>query len=154
MIPLYYTQQANCTHLFTLNQLQYLSDVLQKTKHAARVVTSIVREKIKSNRRSARWDEIRDHFLKENFTCAACGSTKRLQVHHVLPFSNRPDLELEFSNLITLCMDVNECHFRIGHGGSFKHYNPNVIADSAAHLAAPEETRRLIVENSKVNRLD
>lgn len=93
-------------------------------------------------------------FIKENYKCAACGSTKRLQVHHVLPFSNRPDLELDFSNLITLCMDVDECHFRLGHGGSFRHYNPNVVADAAEYMSSTAEKRMLIIESSKNNRLD
>lgn len=130
------------------------SYMLDKARHAARIVTSIVREKIKSRRRSSLWDEVRDDFLEKNSTCAACGSTKRLQVHHVIPFSNRPELELEVSNLITLCMGVNECHFRIGHGCSFKHYNPNVLADSIAFLTATEKDRTLIVEASKKCRLD
>lgn len=36
-----------------------------------------------------------------------CRRRKRLQVHHIIPWSVRPDLRYELSNMITLCYD---CH--------------------------------------------
>lgn len=91
-----------------------------------RYIKSIIREKRKLKTRSPRWDSVRKTFIQTHPFCEACGSLKKLQVHHILPFHLHPELELDISNLITLCMDKNECHLEIGHGGSFKSFNPYV----------------------------
>lgn len=62
--------------------------------------------------RSSSWASVRRKFVESNPNCVACGSTEKLNVHHVKPFHAHPELELEPSNLITLC---REHHFRIGH---------------------------------------
>jgi hypothetical protein len=93
--------------------------------HVGRVVHAVVREHAKSLR-SPKWSGVRRKHIKENPWCAACGSKRFPQVHHMLPFSDRPELELEPSNLITLCMSRNECHLHIGHGGKYTFFNPEV----------------------------
>ena len=67
--------------------------------------------------------------LKLEPTCAACGSSKKLNVHHKKPFHLYPELELDENNLVTLCMSKMECHLLIGHGSDFKCYNPYVESD-------------------------
>lgn len=62
--------------------------------------------------RSAQWASVRNEFVSKNPSCAACGSRKDLNVHHIKPFHSNPELELDMKNLITLC---REHHFRIGH---------------------------------------
>ena len=84
--------------------------------------------------RSPKWPHVEKLHLKLEPACAACGSVKKLNVHHKKPFHLFPELELDLNNLITLCMD-KECHEKIGHGGNFKDYNPDVEADSAKVLA-------------------
>ena len=84
--------------------------------------------------RSPKWPHVQKLHLKLEPACAACGSTKKLNVHHKKPFHLFPELELDMNNLITLCMD-KECHEKIGHGGNFKDYNPDVAEDSAKVLA-------------------
>lgn len=80
--------------------------------------------------RSSHWPAVMRKFLKSNPVCAACGSKKKLNVHHKKPFHLFPELELDESNLITLCMDPDmECHIKLGHGGDFKAYNPKVDID-------------------------
>ena len=79
--------------------------------------------------RSPKWPHVEKLHLKLEPSCAACGSTKKLNVHHKKPFHLFPELELDMHNLITLCMD-KECHEKIGHGGNFKDYNPEVAEDS------------------------
>jgi 5-methylcytosine-specific restriction enzyme A len=52
-----------------------------------------------------------------------CGGTKKLQVHHIYPVHISPRLELEPSNLITLCRAKKyglDCHLFIGHRGDFR----------------------------------
>jgi hypothetical protein len=95
--------------------------IINKLKHTIRDIGI-------GAKRSKHWNKIRDQFLEQHCQCAACGSTKNLNVHHKLPFHLHPELELDPANLITLCMD-NDCHLLIGHGTNFKAYNPNVDVD-------------------------
>ena len=81
-------------------------------------------------KRSPKWPTVEKKHIKKNPTCAACGGTLHLNVHHKKPFHLFPELELESTNLITLCMDGDkDCHIKLGHGGNFKAYNPNVEED-------------------------
>ena len=83
--------------------------------------------------RSFKWRSTRTMHLEANPTCAACGGTKKLEVHHVVPFHTRPELELDLGNLITLCESKNNgvnCHLFFGHAGSYKSFNPAVREDA------------------------
>jgi 5-methylcytosine-specific restriction protein A len=62
--------------------------------------------------RSGRWRRVRREHLEIEPDCAACGSSDDLEVHHILPFNEYPELELARGNLITLC---REHHWLIGH---------------------------------------
>jgi len=129
--------------------------MLKKIQHEIRYVKSYVRERSKSKKRSPKWDGVRDAFVATHPTCAACGSNKRLQVHHILPFFMHPELELENSNLIVLCMDSEECHLNIGHGGSYRCYNPMVIEHAKEYLKSKDpRERKLIIESCKKLRED
>lgn len=85
--------------------------------------------------RSPQWPTVRKHWLDGHPTCALCGGTKVLEVHHIKPFHLHPELELDTTNLITLCENKGDgvnCHLLFGHLGNFQSYNPNVLADVAA----------------------
>lgn len=85
--------------------------------------------------RSSEWVKVRSDFVRKHPRCEACGSAYNLNVHHIEPFHQRPDLELVEDNLITLC---REHHFRIGHDPdgkgprkpSWLESNPNVRQDA------------------------
>ena len=98
--------------------------------HAGRILHAVIREKAKDRLRSPHWATTRKRHLRANSVCAACGGKNVLQVHHMVPFSDRPDLELDPTNLITLCMGRKECHLHIGHGGGYKFFNPSVLVHS------------------------
>jgi len=98
--------------------------------------------------RSPHWPSVQHHFIQKHPSCAACGSTQHLNVHHVQPFHLHPELELEESNLITLCMD-NDCHLLIGHGDSFKAYNPNVREDAASVLQNVSNLKVVLKETAE-----
>lgn len=88
----------------------------------------------KGDERSKDWPIVRDNFLSANPSCAVCGGTKKLQVHHIIPFNIAPDMELDHENLITLCTSKKygiNCHLLIGHLGNFKRANVSVKADAA-----------------------
>lgn len=83
-------------------------------------------------KRSGSWSTVRKHFLEQNPTCAVCGKTDRLEVHHERPFHLNPELELDPTNLITLCEGNKalNCHLVIGHLGNYKDINPDVRKDA------------------------
>ena len=84
--------------------------------------------------RSPKWPTVRKHHLERFPTCAACGCDKDLDVHHIIPFSIKPELELDPNNLISLCSSSNEfglnCHHVMGHkSAAWTMFNENVRQD-------------------------
>lgn len=84
-------------------------------------------------KRSPKWPRVRATHLALHNQCALCGNRKNLEVHHIESFHERPELELEPSNLITLCEDSDapltkglNCHQWCGHLGRWKSINPRV----------------------------
>lgn len=118
-----------------------------------RVLGSLLRERKKA-KRSPQWASVRDRWLKVNVCCAACTGTTRLQVHHVQPFHLDPWLELDPKNLITLCMGKPECHLRIGHGDSWKAYNPQVKSDALKFRMMPARRVEVVEEAKKRRRME
>lgn len=96
--------------------------------------------------RSSHWKTVREAQLRDNPTCAACGGTDHLQVHHILPFHLYRDLELDPNNLIVLCEDKDtKCHLHVGHRGNWKDYNPMAKEDAKVALSGKlSETRKLL----------
>ena len=94
------------------------------------------RERLGGAKRSNQWPSVRKVHLSRHPDCEACGRKKAflktLQVHHCQPFHLNPLLELDFSNLITLCDD---CHILLGHLRSFKSFNKDIRDDARALLA-------------------
>ncbi len=77
--------------------------------------------------RSWSWTKVRNEHLKNNPSCAACGRNKKLEVHHIKPYHKYPELELDPTNLITLCDDP--CHLVFGHLMNYKSWNEDVVSD-------------------------
>jgi len=77
--------------------------------------------------RSVSWGQVRKEFAWLNPACAVCGTKKKLNIHHVVPFYIDQSLELKNENLISLC---REHHFFVGHLMSWKSYNFSVREDS------------------------
>lgn len=68
--------------------------------------------------RSSQWRTVRAEYLKWHPRCEACGANSLqgpIEVHHVIPFSTNPSLELDPTNLISLCRSGNNCHLNVGH---------------------------------------
>lgn len=81
--------------------------------------------------RSPQWPEVaREHLLHQP-GCAACGyEGQGLQVHHIRPFHLFPQLELDPTNLITLCeVKGRDHHLLLGHLDDWESYNLNVRED-------------------------
>lgn len=77
--------------------------------------------------RSPKWTNIRKEHLSRFPKCAACGTTKDLEVHHIIPVHVDATKELELDNLITLCS--KSCHLIFGHLANFKSWNKDVVED-------------------------
>src|SRR5450759_3744501 len=82
-------------------------------------------------KRSDDWNKVRRRFLKMNPMCAVCDARKRIAAHHIKPYHLFPELELEPTNLITLCENGANHHIFVGHLQSWKSYNSDVIQDAA-----------------------
>lgn len=100
--------------------------------------------------RSPQWPALAKRYRAAHPRCAACGTLKGVQVHHVVPFATDPIQELDKTNLLTLCK--GGCHLKIGHGGSYKHFNPNARADAQYALEHPEMYQEA-VQRAKAHRL-
>lgn len=84
-----------------------------------------------SEGRSSHWPAVAHAHLKLHPACAACGATKDLDVHHVVPFHVDPSKELLESNLLTLC----RLHHLDAHCGDWKLWNPQAVNRAIQHLA-------------------
>jgi len=133
--------------------MPYIFDMLRRIASGFAKARSIVREGGKSRNRSAHWNELRDEYLSLHPSCAACGGTFMLQVHHVVPFSIAAGLELDPTNLLTLCMGEFDCHLKLGHGGSFRYYNPHVRSIAAEFMSGSTGTRLVLLRKAERVRL-
>lgn len=91
-------------------------------------------QQVRTNKRSPKWPSVRLAHLKLHPECIVCGNTEGVEVHHKKSFASRPELELDQSNLCTLCRNGKggmPCHLVLGHGFDFQYYNPNVERDAA-----------------------
>ena len=82
--------------------------------------------------RSGAWGRVRREHLEKEPACIACGRRRDLEVHHVEPYHEKPERELDPENLCTLCAEP--CHFVFGHLLNWKRSNPHVRPDAAAYL--------------------
>lgn len=85
---------------------------------------------------------------RDGWKCRVCGSTDRLQAHHLIPIHKNSSLALVVGNGITLCHK----HHRIAHHGSYSGrkcaimtnkdwFTPDAIAEVDAFInRAIEET--------------
>jgi hypothetical protein len=92
--------------------------------------------------RSPHWPTVRKHHLQREPVCAVCGTKEDLDVHHILSFHTHPELELEDSNLITLC---RHDHWVWGHLLDWKADDPDI----RQHIAVFKERVRQAKEKLK-----
>ena len=77
--------------------------------------------------RSSKWPSVRKSHLALHPACEVCGTRKNLECHHIVPYNVRPEMELDFQNLITLC---RKDHLLFGHLNSFYSFNKDVKEDA------------------------
>ena len=78
--------------------------------------------------RSGSWGKVRKKFLRNNPICAVCGTKKKLEAHHCIPYNVDKFKELSLDNLIVLC---RPCHYMFGHCFlSWQSYNEDIKMDA------------------------
>lgn len=83
--------------------------------------------------RSSKWPAVRKKWLKEKQPeCQVCDRKTKLEVHHIIPFHIKPELELDTNNFITLCENPScFCHYVVGHCAlSWLRYDPDVVTNA------------------------
>ena len=89
----------------------------------------------KGSKRSSTWPKWRkEWFKKHGQVCAVCGSTSKVELHHIVPFHEDKSKEEDEGNVIPLCeakKDGLNCHLAFGHLGNFKSWNVDVRLDAA-----------------------
>ena len=82
--------------------------------------------------RSPEWSRVAMEHRRHEPACVACGYRgKKVQVHHIRPFHLHPQLELDPTNLITLCeARGREHHLLLGHLDAWDSYNEHIRADA------------------------
>jgi len=103
------------------NNYQHAKDLVLKKTH-------------KGRRRNKGWRKLRNAFVKGK-TCEVCGSKKKLEVHHILPFHMYPLFEMEPTNLMVLCdgsnrYGIKSCHLAVGHLGNYRRSNIDSFTDA------------------------
>ena len=79
--------------------------------------------------RSPKWEETKIEFAKTHpKICPVCGTTKKIELHHIWPFHLYPKDELSFPNLMWLC---REHHHEWGHLFDWKSWNETVRQDTS-----------------------
>jgi 5-methylcytosine-specific restriction protein A len=88
----------------------------------------------KGAKRSSAWRRVRREHLREFPHCFVCGSGDLVEVHHIIPFHIAPDMELDPTNLISLCeggrFKALNCHLLIGHLADYREVNPSCKLDA------------------------
>lgn len=79
-------------------------------------------------KRSSQWPKVRAEHIKKEPCCQVCGSSKKPEVHHIVPVNVDPSKELDPDNLITLCDKY--CHFIFGHLMNWRSYNETIREDA------------------------
>ena len=88
--------------------------------------------------RSPKWPEVMHAFRAEHPNCVICGkggNDQEINIHHVRPYHLFPELELDPSNLITLC-NHSLHHLWFGHYGNFRLGYNLAIREDALEFAA------------------
>lgn len=82
--------------------------------------------------RSPKWEAKQKSTVRAHPYCAVCGTHEALEVHHGIPFSWDPTLELVDENLRVVCRPH---HFWVCHDGDWKKVNPHLDRDIKAERA-------------------
>jgi len=96
-------------------------------------ILSVFKKELRYATRSSKWPKIRAKHLEKQPCCAACGSCKKPEVHHIVPVHVDSSKELDPDNLVTLCDKY--CHFAVGHLMNYKSWNDGVLEDAALFLS-------------------
>jgi len=97
---------------------------------------SIFLRRLEETERSPLWSAARAKHIKEHPACFHCGLIHDPEVHHIVPFHMRSDLELDPVNWVTLGESIGRnCHLHRGHNGNWKDWNRCLIFEAPTSQA-------------------
>ena len=102
------------------------------SKNYARQFYVIEGQVLQKEKRSSLSKKTKDSVLKrDNNSCMACGCTKSLEIHHIMPIMGSSIKELnDSSNLVTLC---NSCHYLAHSSDIMYRYMTEIIKEKMHH---------------------
>ena len=131
IFQLYYERHCFCDYCFN-----FLDSYSLNRNEIYMGIINYIKDKWRGSelggiKRSSKWSSVRKQYLKLNPNCAVCGKENRFlksnEIHHCIPIFWDKSLELQESNLITLCP---EHHFLFGHLMDWKSFAKDVRIDS------------------------
>jgi hypothetical protein len=106
-----------------------LKTIHKHIKHAINIIRYKFRDVGTDAKRSGKWPAVEKHYKEQHPRCEICNGENTIQVHHIIPFSTDPSLELDpnHDNLISACLSLPyECHLKICHGNNWHTHCPDV----------------------------
>lgn len=88
-------------------------------------------------------------YRKENPVCEITGSSKKCQVHHIIPVWKAPELAADKNNMITLSTCAN-IHMIFGHAGNFQKRYVSNVKDIASKVVALRQEFDTVHRNENV----
>ncbi len=90
-----------------------------------------------------RWREFEKKFWEKHPNekyCHICGSTKKIELHHIIPRHIAPDKILDESNLLPLC---HCCHFKFAHFEDWDDWNPNILENAISIYSIIQDSKKI-----------
>lgn len=106
-----------------------------------------------SKRRHKDWPMFRYLILGKRPRCAYCGTTKKVELHHIEPYHEAPERELDPANVIPLCESISNCHLTQGHLGNYMQANPTIKNDCEQYQAKKSDANKIMKERRKRTRV-
>lgn len=126
-------------------QPAWLENLIWRTRNS-KLGNTIFGDRTFGAARSPSWQSFRKSVLAGK-SCAVCGGTKKLELHHIQSFAQHQDLELEPTNVIPLCESKKwgvTCHQFFGHLGDYKDINPDIRKDAELWKTKLSEARKVV----------
>jgi hypothetical protein len=118
----------------------------------ANILTGAVHRAATAHERSPHWGAVRRAWIRDNPTCAACGTRWMVEAHHVEPFEHDPSKELDPSNFLTLCSWKGH-HRLLGHGSDFHYYVEDVRRMAREFWHSTATQRAALIRRARAQRL-
>lgn len=95
-------------------------------------------------RGSNEWKKLRKEIINRDKHCLICGSTNKLEAHHIIPLDIMWDLRNDKSNIITLCKH----HHSQVHNGVFNQCYLTELVNEITEMIGKKFGRLTVIEDT------